>query len=865
MLLALWITAGVLGVLYVFGPMIAAPFIQDRLQRMVSDHLWAELRIGKLSYHFPFGVRARDAVLIARDGRGNNVDLIRAKELDLSLAEIPRKGRPLLIRRVAIREPSIHFLLTDEGLVGGKRLVKTPEERAAEEEARTGERPVVVESDKRKPSDVFRLRRFEVRDAKVMFQDRRGGVELPWVVWDKLNADLDIDPAAGSVYSYALAAKNAPLVTGDVRGKFDVDSAVIDVERFAVELRVERDKVQPQLPPKVQEALRDHHVQGGLTLTGGAHVEVRNPEANRYEAVLDLPRASARLSGDGAGDDWLALRLRLASEGRAEARREVERPVTLTDLPVMTDRPTSRPSVGTAASGPSTAPSKRTPVVVNIERLELGRGGTVLRVEKGEAVIDPVTEQWRVKDLLCRVELGEDRSGLPTKVERALEKLEITGKMRMTATAAGPMRPLPGKRAMDQVDYQVIADARDLAVRPPKWERPFTNVSGLVRANQDVITLENVEADYLGDRYFLTSARIPMDGIERVVRVNEIVGTIQRSGDVENYPKPFKFTAEHLRPSGTWYVTGFFARRKGLPPGEKPEYRFDVRTDEGGGSIGKKRIPLTDVKAQIVVTPRLIDIPRIDARSLGGTVVAEGHVVPGKGAAMTYEGRGWIRNVDVRALGALLSKDGKEPKRLSGRGNANVRVAGTGKDLEGRFTAADTFKAAGRFEILDGDFYDLSVVQEISSGAQVKNEATTVGQAAGTFEIANRVVELRQGAISAPVLGLQGSGRATFDGRLDLEVVAAPLADWKDQMKRTNVPVLSDVAGEVLGGIQKLLNTATKTLLYQFQVTGTVKQPKVTAVPTPVLTEGVAKLFGSMVRGGRISDPLDERRDGPGR
>ena len=34
-------------------------------------------------------------------------------------------------------------------------------------------------------------------------------------------------------------------------------------------------------------------------------------------------------------------------------------------------------------------------------------------------------------------------------------------------------------------------------------------------------------------------------------------------------------------------------------------------------------------------------------------------------------------------------------------------------------------------------------------------------------------------------------------------------------------------------------------------------QPKVTAVPAPVLTEGVAKLFGAMVKGDRIAQPLE--------
>jgi hypothetical protein len=854
LLFTLWIVAGLLGVLYVFGPIVAAPFIQDHLQRMVSDHLWAELSIGKLSYTFPFGVRAYDVALVARDHRGGKIDLVRAKELELSLAEIPWRDRPLIIKRVVIREPSIHLVMNEDGLVGARHLIKTAEERAVEEGLPLPPPPPTKE----KPSDYFRLRRFEVHDAKVMFQDRRGGEELPWVVWEKLGAHLDIEPASsGSQYKYALSTDDAPLVKGNVRGHFDIDAAVIDVERFAMELRVERGKAQPQLPPRLQQVLRDYEVEGGLTLSGKAHVAVRDPDANAYEATLDLPKATARISDHPGAPDWLSLKVRFSSQAPEEARQEVRRPVTLTELPVMTQQATSRPSAP-PKNPPSSGPSKKMPTLVSIDRLEVGTGDTVLHVDKGEATIDPITEQWRVKDLLGRLEIGQDRSGLPTKVERALEKFEITGKMRMTATAAGPLRPVTGKRLMDQVDYQVIAYPREMAIRPPKWARPFTNVSGTVRANQEAITFENVEGQYLGDRYFLNTARIPMDGIERVVRVDEVVGTIQPTGRNEDYPKPFEFVARELRPSGTWFVTGWFARRRGLPPGEKPDFRFDIRADDAAGDVSKKHFPLTGVRAQIVATPQLVDIKRIDALSLGGRAIAEGYVVPGKGAAMRYDLHGWVRDVDMKALGTLVSKEHKQPKRLSGKGSANVHVWGTGKDLAGRFTAADTVKADGRFEIVDGDFYDLAAVQEISKGVKANdNEATTVGHAAGEFTLHDRIVEFPHVALSAPVLGVQGSGRATFDGQLDFDVVAAPLADWKDQMKRTNIPIVSDVAGAVLGGVQKLINTATKTLLYEFHVTGRVGEPRVTAVPVPVLTEGVAKLFGSMARGERIGEPLE--------
>src|SRR5437667_4098 len=82
-----------------------------------------------------------------------------------------------------------------------------------------------------------------------------------------------------------------------------------------------------------------------------------------------------------------------------------------------------------------------------------------------------------------------------------------------------------------------------------------------------------------------------------------------------------------------------------------------------------------------------------------------------------------------------------------------------------------------------------------------------------------RTVNFTSAAINAPALGLQGSGTIAFDGEMDLHIIALPLGDWRDRVKQTNLPLLSDVAGEVVGAIQGALNTATSTLLYEFRVT----------------------------------------------
>jgi hypothetical protein len=482
-------------------------------------------------------------------------------------------------------------------------------------------------------------------------------------------------------------------------------------------------------------------------------------------------------------------------------------------------------------------------------------------VEKGEATIDTASDQWRVKNLLCQLELGKDRSGLPTKIEKALAKLELSGKVKMTATAAGPLRPSPGSRMMDQVDFQVVAYPRDWVVRPLHWTTPFTNVSGTVHASRDALSVENVEAQFHGDRFFVTAARIPLAHIEDEMRIDEISGSMQLTGKVEEYGKPFEFIAHRIRPAGTWYALGYLHRKYHQPPGTKPDFHFDLRSDDASGVLGRKKIPLTQVKTEISSSTALTDIKRLEGICFGGVVTGEGQVAPGKGKDLAYQGQVWIRDLDLKSLADLVVVKGRKPSRLSGKGNVNARVEGMGSD--GEHTAVENFRASGRFEVLEGDFWSLPAIDEVTRSAKVQGGALTVGQAAGVFTIHDRVVELTNAALSAPVLGVQGAGKVTFDGNLDLRVVAAPLADWKDQMKRTRIPLVSDVAGEVLGALQKMVNTATKTLLYEFHVTGTTREPTIETIPTPVLTQGVAKIFGAMMKGEKLGEVVDEKEPAP--
>jgi hypothetical protein len=239
----------------------------------------------------------------------------------------------------------------------------------------------------------------------------------------------------------------------------------------------------------------------------------------------------------------------------------------------------------------------------------------------------------------------------------------------------------------------------------------------------------------------------------------------------------------------------------------------------------------------------------VQAEVHGGTLAAAGRWV--RGQADSYDGDITLRGVDLSQLQYSSARYG--PRPLKGRLFAQATVFGAipeEKPLNG-------LRASGEFEIIQGQLFGLPVLKDIFQRVPGMREVATVDDAAAVFDIADGQIVLRDAAVNAPVLGLQGGGTMGFDGKVNLDVVAAPLADWKEKLRDTKVPIVSNVAGEVAGAIQKILNSATGTLLYQFRIAGDTKKVEILTVPTPVLTDTAAFVFGKMMAPKKDQRPLD--------
>ena len=820
------ITLAVLvGLTWFVGPRIAAPLIQRKLQAMVAKHLHAELRMDSLSYEFPYGLRATNASLVTGGRDGRPVELIRVGELELALAEIPWGSGPLVIEKIIVKKPVLSLLREsggvredgrprDEGELVGEHIVRTEVKEDADKKAPKG-----------KPSDYFRLSYLSIEDGQVSFRDADGpspaearvvqvasastttpNTPRPPVVWRGINVEIKARPTSGAEYAWEMALRNAPVATANVRGKVDVDAATLDVEKFVLSVKVDAGRPPDVLPAALQEALTRLPVNGTASIGGQAHVPLTNVKASVYELGVDVGGSVESIPGHAGRVDRASMKFKLAS------------------------------------GEPDAAGNPRTHLTIGL--IDLATGDTFVRVEKGEATLDVAARTWSAREILIKAEAGKDRRALPAPLARLVEKYDVAGKAQITLAGTGPTRAADDRPYLDQVDLEGLAYARELSFKPAKFDRPFTAVSGAVRLSRKAVAIENAQGRYGDDEFFVTSARISLEGIDREFQIREVTGSARLSGRTLDYPLVLGKVFQEVRPTGTWYVSGNLTRKAHPAPGEKPAFWFDITADgHAGGAISQYGIPLANVKAEIAVSTKATEVRNLEATSLGGTVKAEltfTHPDKAAGKPPMYAGKGWVRNVDLKAMRELLADHGREFKRLSGVGNADLTFDGVGKSEKQPDPWAG-FHLAGKVDVTGGQYWGAPVLEDVAGRANARPDALTASTVRGDFVLREKVFTLANASVSAPLFGVQGDGTIGMDGKLNLRVIAAPLADWKEQIKRTKVPIVSDVAGEIFGAFQGILNGAQRTLLYEFKVGGTVKERKIEAVPAPVLTEGVAK------------------------
>jgi len=493
-----------------------------------------------------------------------------------------------------------------------------------------------------------------------------------------------------------------------------------------------------------------------------------------------------------------------------------------------------------------------------------------------------------------QVDPEQSESPAPAGLQRILRENNVSGSVKIAAVAAVPLRDMRRARfdttieladararpigwggGVDDLRLQVRCSTTDLtseawpttlpALRlvpePPAATQPTTTPTTAPSVPARMyIALYSGRAKAADSLLAVSGARFSLDWDSQTWRMEGLTAAMSFGENRSAVPDALKAAVEALRLSGVIGLTAAGRGSLAWPENGRPDFSVDFQLRSPRLLATQRSVALTDVACNGTVGNKglkLID----DGRGQSGfSTMAWGGMI--RGDAQVLFGQTVFGEMNVRArdidLKQLAAQAVEKPPKLSGRGALNARLTGqwTGDAAPPGRSAIDVFmdSIAGRgdFEVVDGDFFDLPLVSAVSAKIGSSRKAATIGQAAGIFRIEDRKVRFEKLAAEAPVLGIQGSGDVGFDGQLNLEIFAVPLADWKEKVKKQGIPLLGDIAG----GIQKLLNTATGKLLVRFRITGQLGAPNVKTEPGTAPAEAV-KIFGEMIKGGgRLLDKM---------
>lgn len=248
------------------GRVALEQWIGHQLLAAANECLHPQLTFGEIRYHFPRSVTLTKVRLVADDpaSPGGQIDILSAKKVTLELTEIPQRGQPFRIQRIEVDRPELWLISPQAagparaGFLGWSPLVRRTSIGATTSPAATA------------LSSLFEISLIELRDAVLVYDARRPGEAA--MALDHINTTLRIEPVVlkeglAGWYSLALTLQRRPVFEFRAEGRFNLDSAAVDLSGFNMVMTLARTQ-DHFLPGPVQKLLRHHDVAGRLSVKG---------------------------------------------------------------------------------------------------------------------------------------------------------------------------------------------------------------------------------------------------------------------------------------------------------------------------------------------------------------------------------------------------------------------------------------------------------------------------------------------------------------------------------------------------------------------------------------------------------------------
>ncbi len=778
------------------GEFFVSRAIESQLRKLVERKLDAKLEIGSLMYVPPYGAWAWNVRLVR-----NSNELIRLDKIDVSLGELPIKGpdAPIVISSIGVDKPVLN-------------MVPGAFDNMSKAETR--------DAFPRKLSEMLRLNRLRISDGRIAYY---GAVpNQPPTTWENLSLDANLSQRSPARYNFQIKSRAAPMADASLAGSIDVDELLLELQSMTVNVEAQPEPKRTPLPASVQKFITDHRITGDMVINGTATIPLREPNKGSCLVTLALKDGSALIPHEG--------------ELLEHARASIVCHKTPNGV-----------------------------VQIRFDTVDIAGTGRQFFIDGGTLELDPAAGTFRLAGVAGHIQLpppttspsvaepSAAAASATTKPANVMDELSPSGRIDFTAFAEGPI-DLEGKKPWEAIRHEFIAYPRNLSFHLKDFARRFEKVEGgEVRLVNGTVIFQELRGRYGDDEIRVRGARLPLTSLPEIERWREISAAVIFNPPAARYTPKLDRLIEQVNPSGAFLIAGNYTFDRTAPGEPRQDYDLILSSDTGSVTVTSRRITLSKIRGDATLTPAGVEIHGVEAEVLGGKLRANGSfkTTPGD-APDTYAGDLTVSDLDLAKLTAQLS-DAPTTKPASGRAYVESTFSGhlQGSDADANLKA---LQANGQYEILGGSLYQFPVLRHVTQQIKGLKQATTLGDAAATFEISGGDLKLTRVAVNSTVLGLQGYGTVNLlDGKINGDVVAAPLADWQEKFNQMRIPLIGDIAG----GVQKMLNTATGSLLYAFRVTGTLKDVKVAAVPAPVLTDTAATVFGHMLKPMKDERPLD--------
>lgn len=275
-LVGLWYWIGMAGT--------SAPerWIGRQVKSIASAYLNPRVEFDDIDYQKPYTAVLTKFRLTVDDpdNSGQTLDMIHVDKLRLELAEIPKEGKPIRIRKLILDHPKINVIAarSDGRFMGFQNMLKTrkdSEAKSAQEEAP-------------RLSDVFEIVLLQIIEGQMVYQSRGSG--QPPMILDAINSRMDVEKDDQGWYKLAATLDRKPVLGLIASGRLDLDHLVLALDSLQLDIELSEQQYST-LPGQLQQMLKEHEVTGGLKVTAAGRLPLGDPASADLAATLSMDRA----------------------------------------------------------------------------------------------------------------------------------------------------------------------------------------------------------------------------------------------------------------------------------------------------------------------------------------------------------------------------------------------------------------------------------------------------------------------------------------------------------------------------------------------------------------------------------------------